>query len=85
MIDTITIIGLIAAAFTTISLFPQVLKVWKTKSTRDISTGMFSLFCGGVFLWFVYGVFINDLPIIIANYLAFIQALIILIFKIKYK
>jgi MtN3 and saliva related transmembrane protein len=85
MIDTITIIGLIAAAFTTISLFPQVLKVWKTKSTRDISTGMFSLFCGGVFLWFVYGVFINDLPIIIANYLAFIQALLILIFKIKYK
>ena len=85
MIDTVTIIGLIAAAFTTISLFPQVLKVWKTKSTRDISTGMFSLFCGGVFLWFVYGVFINDLPIIIANSLAFIQALIILIFKIKYK
>lgn len=85
MIDTITIIGLIAAAFTTISLFPQVLKVWKTKSTRDISTGMFSLFCGGVFLWFVYGVFINDLPIIIANSLVFIQALIILIFKIKYK
>jgi MtN3 and saliva related transmembrane protein len=85
MIDTITIIGLIAAAFTTISLLPQVLKVWKTKSTRDISTGMFSLFCGGVFLWFVYGVFINDLPIIIANSLAFIQALIILIFKIKYK
>ena len=85
MIDTITIIGLIAAAFTTISLLPQVLKVWKTKSTRDISTGMFSLFCGGVFLWFVYGIFINDLPIIIANSLAFIQALIILIFKIKYK
>jgi MtN3 and saliva related transmembrane protein len=85
MIDTITIVGIIAAAFTTISLFPQVLKVWKTKSTRDISTGMFSLFCGGVFLWFVYGVFINDLPIIIANSLAFIQALIILIFKIKYK
>jgi MtN3 and saliva related transmembrane protein len=85
MIDTITIIGLIAAAFTTISLLPQVLKVWKTKSTRDISTGMFSLFCGGVFLWFVYGIFINDLPIIIANSLVFIQALIILIFKIKYK
>jgi MtN3 and saliva related transmembrane protein len=85
MIAAITIFGLVAAALTTISLFPQLLKVWKTKSTRDISTGMFSLFCSGVFLWFVYGVIINDLPIIVANSLAFIQALIILVFKMKYK
>jgi MtN3 and saliva related transmembrane protein len=83
--DFITIIGLTAAVFTTISLFPQLIKIWKTKSTKDISTGMFSLFCGGVFLWFIYGVFINDLPIIVANSLAFIQAIIILMFKAKYK
>ena len=85
MIDIITIIGLTAAAFTTIALFPQLIKVWKTKSTKDISTGMFSLYCGGVFLWFVYGVYLNDLPIMIANSLAFIQALVILMFKAKYK
>jgi MtN3 and saliva related transmembrane protein len=83
--DFITIIGLTAAVFTTISLFPQLIKIWKTKSTKDISTGMFSLFCGGVFLWFIYGVFVNDLPIIVANSLAFIQAIIILMFKAKYK
>jgi MtN3 and saliva related transmembrane protein len=46
---------------------------------------MFSLYCCGVFLWFVYGVYLNNSPIIIANSLAFIQALIILIFKAKYK
>jgi MtN3 and saliva related transmembrane protein len=85
MTGIITIIGLIAAAFTTISLLPQLMKVWKTKSTRDISTGMFTLYCSGVFLWFVYGVYINDLPIIFANSLAFVQALAILIFKAKYK
>jgi MtN3 and saliva related transmembrane protein len=83
--DFITIIGLIAAAFTTVSLFPQLVKVWRTKSTKDISMGMFSLFCGGVFLWFIYGVFVNDLPIMIANSLAFIQAVIIVAFKLKYK
>lgn len=83
--DFITIIGLTAAAFTTVSLLPQLLKVKKTKSAKDISTGMFSLFCGGVLLWFIYGVYIKDLPIIIANGLAFIQALAILAFKIKYK
>ncbi|MGA2386221.1 MAG: SemiSWEET transporter [Candidatus Bathyarchaeia archaeon] len=83
--NAITIIGLTAAAFTTISLLPQLMKVWKTKSTKDISTGMFTLYCCGVFLWFVYGVYINDLPIILANSLAFIQALAILMFKAKYK
>jgi MtN3 and saliva related transmembrane protein len=83
--EAVTIIGLIAALFTTVSLLPQLIKVYKTKSTKDISTGMFSLFCGGVFLWFIYGVFVNDLPIIIANSLAFIQAVAILFFKGKYK
>ena len=82
--DAITIIGLIAALFTTVSLLPQLIKVYKTKSTKDISTGMFTLFGVGVFLWFVYGVFVNDLPIIVANSLAFIQAAVILFFKAKY-
>jgi len=83
--DTITIIGLIAAAFTTIALLPQLLKVWKTKSTKDISIGMFLLYCAGVLLWFVYGVYLRDLPIILANSLAFIQGLTILLLKAKYK
>jgi MtN3 and saliva related transmembrane protein len=83
--DAITIIGLIAALFTTVSLLPQLIKVYKTKSTKDISTWMFTLFGIGVLLWFVYGVFVNYLPIIVANSLAFIQATVILFFKAKYK
>ncbi len=81
----ITIVGLAAAFLTTVSLFPQLVKVWKTKSTRDISLGMFSIFCVGIFLWFLYGIFLNDIPIIVGNSLALIQGLIILAFKIKYK
>jgi len=83
--DAITTIGLIAALFTTISLFPQLIKVYKTKSTKDISTSMFTLFCCGVFLWFIYGVLVSDFPIIIANSLAFVQAVLILVFKVKYR
>jgi len=83
--DYITIIGLMAAAFTVVAFFPQLMKVWKTKSTKDISLGMFSLFCSGVFLWFVYGILMQDLPITIANFLIFVQAFIILMFKLKYK
>jgi MtN3 and saliva related transmembrane protein len=83
--DYVTIIGLMAAALTVIAFFPQLMKVWKTKSTKDISLGMFSIFCGGVGLWFVYGILIQNPPVTIANLLVFIQAFIILMFKVKYK
>ena len=83
--DYMTIIGFMAAALTVIAFFPQLTKVWKTKSTKDISLGMFSIFCGGVFLWFVYGILTQDSPVAIANILVFIQAFIIMMFKLKYK
>ena len=83
--DYVTVMGLAAAVLTTISLSPQIIKVWKTKSTRDISLGMFSMFSIGVFLWFLYGIFLKDVPIIIGNLVALIQGLIILALKVKYK
>lgn len=83
--DYITIIGFMAAALTVIAFFPQLTKVWKTKSTKDISLGLFSFFCGGVFLWLVYGILTQDTPVAIANFLIFIQAFVILMFKLKYK
>lgn len=83
--DYVTIVGSAAAALTVIAFFPQLLKVWKTRSTRDISLGMFSIFCSGVFLWLVYGILTQDFPITAANFLIFIQAFIILMFKLKYK
>jgi MtN3 and saliva related transmembrane protein len=83
--DLITVIGLLAAALTVISFFPQLMKVWKTKSTKDISLGMFSIFSFAVFLWFVYGMLIGNAPVIIANFLVFVQAFAILVLKVKYK
>jgi MtN3 and saliva related transmembrane protein len=81
----ITILGLLAGTLTTISFIPQVLKVIQTKSTRDISLLMFICFSTGVLSWLVYGLFIQDIPVIAANFITFILAVIILIYKIKYK
>ena len=78
-------LGFTAAVLTTTAFIPQVIKIWKTKSTRDISLGMFSMFCLGVFIWLIYGFIIHALPVILANAIIFILASIILIFKIKYK
>ncbi len=81
--DYINIIGLAAAAMGGIALFPQVLKVLRTKSTKDISRELIAILAGSLFLWLVYGILLSNLPIIIANFFGLIQAFIILFFKIK--
>jgi len=71
-LDYITIIGLIAAAMGGISLFPQVLKILKTKSTKDISREMILILAVSIFLWLVYGILLKNFPIIIANSFGFL-------------
>ena len=75
---------MLAGTLTTLAFLPQVLKTWSSKSARDISLGMFLMFCTGVFLWMVYGICIRDLPIVITNLITFILASTILFFKVRY-
>lgn len=81
----LTILGLIAGALTTISFLPQVIKTWKSKSAKDFSFGMLITFTVGVFLWLVYGIGKNELPIILANLITFSLNLVIIGLKIRYK
>lgn len=83
--DYPTIIATLAGSLTTIAFVPQVLKVIKTKQTRDISLAMFLVFALGVMSWLVYGILIDSLPIIIANAITFSLAMIILGYKLRYK
>lgn len=82
--DVVTLLGLLAGTLTTISFVPQVMKTWRTRSAKDFSTGMLFSFCLGVFLWLVYGLYVNALPVIIANFVTLILAGIILFFKLKF-
>lgn len=83
--ESITIIGLIAGFCTTTAFLPQVVKTWKSKSAKDLSLGMYSIFCTGIILWLIYGFLIGDIPIIITNIVTLILALSILYFKITFK
>jgi MtN3 and saliva related transmembrane protein len=78
----ITIIGLLAATCTTIAFLPQVIKTVKTKETKDISLLMYIILTTGILLWVVYGLLTMDLPIILANSITFVLALIVLMLKI---
>jgi MtN3 and saliva related transmembrane protein len=81
---SLTFVGLAAAFCTTTAFVPQVIKTWRTRSTHDISLGMFSLMTLGILLWLVYGAFIGDLPLIIANLVTLVLAGTILLFKLRY-
>ncbi|MEB3339068.1 MAG: SemiSWEET transporter [Leptolyngbyaceae bacterium] len=82
--DFLTILGLVAGTLTTTAFLPQVVKIWKSKSAKDISLGMLVTFCIGVFLWLIYGICLNALPVIIANAVTLVLSLINLALKIKY-
>lgn len=81
----ITILGFVAAALTTGSFLPQAIKTIRTKDTHSISFFMYLLFSTGTLLWLLFGLFSNNIPIIVANAITLVFAVIILVYKIKYK
>ncbi|MFU8811619.1 MAG: SemiSWEET transporter [Balneolaceae bacterium] len=83
--ESAILIGLAAGFCTTLAFLPQAIKTWKSKSAKDLSLGMYSIFCTGVALWLVYGLVIGDLPIIITNAVTLVLAFSILYFKLTFK
>lgn len=83
-IDFSNIIGIIAGAITTSALIPQVLKIYKTKSAKDISLTMFIFMAVGISLWLLYGFLIKEFPVILANTVSLFLIGLIIIMKIRY-
>ena len=72
-------IGLVAAALTTIGFIPQAVKTIKTRNTQDLSLHMYIILTVGVFSWLAYGILTADLPVILANAVTSIFIVTILI------
>jgi len=81
----IDIIGLFAGTCVTISVIPQILKVWRTKKVKAISLKTFSILTFGIGVWIVYGILKKDLPIIITNGVSFCLNLLMVYFIIYYE
>jgi MtN3 and saliva related transmembrane protein len=77
-------IGYAAATMTTISFLPQLIRVVKLKSARDISLGMFLIFSTGTLGWLVYGVLAHSTPVWLANAVTLVLSISILVLKLKY-
>lgn len=81
---TPTIIGLVAGTLTSVAAIPQVIKTLQSRHVRDISIWQPLLLAFGVALWMVYGILINDLPLIVANITPLICNAILTGMKIRY-
>jgi MtN3 and saliva related transmembrane protein len=74
-----------AAVLTTAAFAPQAVKAWQSRSTKDVSLAMFAMMVTGNSLWLVYGIMINDTPLMIANAVTLLLAGAILTAKIRYR
>ena len=77
-------VGYAAALCMTAAYVPQVLKVWRTRETKDISLETFAALAAGLSLWLIYGIWSGDIPIIAANSITLLLTSTILYLKIKH-
>jgi MtN3 and saliva related transmembrane protein len=45
---------------------------------------MLVIFSLGIFLWFVYGIFIGEMPVILANGITLVLVLVLVVMKIRF-
>ncbi len=83
--QTVDLIGYLAATLTTASFIPQVVQTFKTRDVSGISLLMYSAFTIGIGLWLVYGILISAWPIVIANCITLSLAVTILTMKLRYQ
>ena len=79
------IIGFSAAFLTRFGFLPQVIKIYRTKSVKDLSLWAVIQFMLGIFLWLLYGLHLRNPVIILANSVTFLILLVALILYFKYK
>jgi len=79
------IVGYLAGLLLAVALSPQLIKTWKTKSTKDISILWALVYMAGLLLWVIYAVVNNIVPLAIFTTIEFLMATTLFVFKLIYK
>jgi MtN3 and saliva related transmembrane protein len=77
-------LGLVAGFFTTFSTAPQIMRVYKLKSAREISILFTSALLTGVLIWLAYGITLALTPLIVWNAIGAVLAGWLLLAKFRY-
>ncbi|MDQ3049284.1 MAG: SemiSWEET transporter [Bacteroidota bacterium] len=85
MLQTETIIGLIASSATAASLIPQLIKIVREKKAEDVSLLMLAILLVGLSCWVWYGILKNDWIIIISNSFSVLFNVCVVIMTVRYQ
>ncbi len=66
------VIGYVAGTLTTLAFIPQVARIFRTRSSEDLSWWWLSMSVAGIFLWLLYGVTIRNYPMTLFNVITLI-------------
>ena len=81
-IETVTIVGYLAAICSMTSFTPQAWKIIRTRDTGSISAPMYALTVLGFALWLAFGLLKAEWPIIITNGVCLILSAFILLMTV---
>jgi len=79
------LLGTVAAVLTTFGFVPQIIKMHKTRSSKDVSLATLYQFTAGVILWTFYGFHLGDVIIIMANIICFLTLVVAIGFYHHYR
>ncbi len=83
--NSLDLLGMAAGCMSSITFLPQVIKTWRTRSASDISLLMFTFATISVIMWLVYGIFLENIPIIFTNAMVLLFSLIMLYLKYRFR
>lgn len=81
----VSIIGVVAAILTTSAFVPQAFRIIKMRQTQHLSLTMYIMMFTGQLCWLIYGLYLGDIPLILANVIGGSLSGTILAFKIFLK
>jgi MtN3 and saliva related transmembrane protein len=83
-LDWKELLGFIAGALTTLGFVPQVWRLFRLKSAREISLPFTVFFLVGIAFWLSYGILLDKAPIIIWNAITLALGCAMLYAKLRY-
>ena len=77
-------LGFVGGALVTCSLIPQLIRIFKLKSAREISLLFTMSLLLGMVLWLAYGIYLSLNPVILWNAIGIALMFLLLYAKLRY-
>ena len=78
------LLGLVAGFLTTLAFVPQLVKIWRSRSAKDVSLRTYVAFSTGVALWLAFGVIKGEISIILWNAVTLVLTAGIVVMKVRF-